>query len=194
MESGAVSRLGAEVVQFRVAPADAAAGRLVRELELPRDALLNLVVRAGHALPPRGSTRIEPGDDLHLLVRQEVAVEFQALLRRWRTGPLGPAVRRGPVLRGATVFTSRPAEPGDGDHAHPTAVNGIAVLEQLRTRRDRPGALVALADGRYAYTGPLVAVGSPRQLQEAARRRLHTADAAEEQAWWREIIGALAVR
>lgn len=150
MESGAVSRLGAEVVQFRVQPGGAAAGRLVRELELPRDALLNLVVRDGQALPPRGSTRVEAGDDLHLLVRQEVAVEFQALLRRWRNGPLGPRPPRAPVLCGATVFTSRPAEPGDGDPARPSSVNGIGVREQLRTRRDRPGALVALADGRFS--------------------------------------------
>jgi cell volume regulation protein A len=194
IEPSAVSRLGAEVIQFHVRPGDAAAGRFVRELELPRDALLNLIVRDDQAIPPRGSTRVEPGDDLHLLVRQEVAVEFQELLERWRDGPLGPAVHHHPVPRGATVFSSRPWQPGDGDPSRPETVREIRVIEQLRTRRDRPGALVALEDGRFAYTGRSVAVGSAAQLQDAARRRLRSASEDAEQAWWREIIGALAIR
>jgi potassium/hydrogen antiporter len=194
MEPAAVSRLGAEVVQFPVAAGDAAAGRLVRELELPRDALLNVIVRGDQAIPPRGSTRVEAGDQLHLLVRQEVAVEFRALLHRWRAGPLGPVARRGPVMRGATIFSSRPWQAQDGDPSHPRTVRGLDVVEQLRTRRDRPGALVALADGRYATTGATVSVGSAPQLQDAARRALRRAEDAAEQAWWREVIGALAIR
>src|SRR4051794_40931032 len=61
VDSGAVRRLGAEVRQFAVRPGDAAAGRPVRDLGMPRDALLNLIVRGGEAIPPRGSTVIEPG-------------------------------------------------------------------------------------------------------------------------------------
>ena len=91
IESTAIRRLGAEVVEFVVEPDHAAAGRRVRELGLPRDALLNIIIRGGQALPPRGSTRIEPGDHLHVLVRQEAAVDFRPLLDRWRDGPLGRA-------------------------------------------------------------------------------------------------------
>ena len=47
-------------------------------------------------------------------------------------------------------------------------------------------------DGRYAYTGPITAIGSAGQLQDAARRRLRLAKTDAEQAWWREVIGALA--
>jgi potassium/hydrogen antiporter len=66
------------------------------------------------------------------------------------------------------------------------------VVRQLRTRLDQPGALVELDDGRYAFTGPVMATGSASALQTAARRRLEhaTTDAAKE--WWREVIGALA--
>jgi cell volume regulation protein A len=71
-------------------------------------------------------------------------------------------------------------------------VAGATVTEHLLTRLDRPGALVALADGRYAFTGPLLAAGSASALQAAARRRLARADSDAEQAWWREVIGALA--
>ncbi len=193
IEPTAIRRLGAEVVEFVVQPEHAAAGRRVRELGLPRDALLNLVIRGEQALPPRGSTVIEPGDHLHVLVRQEAALEFGTLLDRWREGPLGPPARRRPVIRAvAPVFTSRPWRSDDGDPGRPHAITGVDVVEQLRTRRDRPGALVALADGRYAYTGAVLAVGSAPQLQEAARRALRHAAADGEQAWWREVIGALA--
>jgi cell volume regulation protein A len=65
------------------------------------------------------------------------------------------------------------------------------VVEQLRTRRDRPGALVALEDGRYAFTGATLAVGSPPALQNAAMRMLERADDADR-SWLREVIGALA--
>jgi len=185
-------RLGAEVVEYPVGPRDAAAGRLVRELGLPREALLNVIVREDQAIPPRGSTRVEVGDRLHVLVRQEVAVEFRDLLERWRDGPLGPPPRARPPLVQSVVFTSRPWRERDGDASRPAEVEGVPVVEQLRTRRDKPGALVALADGRFAFTGPVVAVGSAVAVQQAARRNLGRAREAAEKAWWREVIGALA--
>jgi cell volume regulation protein A len=184
-------RLGAEVVEYPVGPRDAVAGRLVRELGMPREALLNVIVREDQAIPPRGSTRIEIGDRLHVLVRQEVAVEFRDLLERWRHGPLGPEPRRRPLPHSA-VFTSRPWREEDGDASRPRAIGGIGVVEQLRTRRDRPGALVVLEDGRYAFTGPVVAIGPSGAVQQAARRNLGRAREAAEKAWWREVIGALA--
>lgn len=194
IESGAIRRLGAEVVEFVVEPRHAAAGRLVRELGLPRDALLNIIIRGEQALPPRGSTRIEPGDHLHVLVRQEAAVDFRPLLDRWRDGPIGRPPRPRPVSTGPApaIFSSRPWADEDGDPARPKRLANLEVVEQLRTRRDLPGALVVLADGRYAYTGPIIAVGSAGQLQDAARRRLRLASTDAEQAWWREVIGALA--
>jgi cell volume regulation protein A len=194
IEHGAIQRLGAEVVEFPVRAGDAANGRRVRELGLPREALLNVIVRGEQAIPPRGSTRIEDGDRLHVLVRQEVAVEFRRVLERWRSGPLDEPRRRRQVPRGSTIFSTRPWREEDGDPARPQAVNGVAVIEQLRTRRDRPGACVALEDGRFAYTGPIVAIGSAGQVQDAARRRLSQAsDDDGETAWWREVIGALAI-
>jgi potassium/hydrogen antiporter len=194
IESGAIRRLGAEVVEFVVAPGYAASGRLVRELGLPRDALLNVIIRGDQAIPPRGSTRIEPGDHLHVLVRQEAAIDFRPLLESWRDGPVGPPPRPRPIATGPApaIFSSRPWRPEDGDAGRPKRVGDQDVVEQLRTRRDQPGALVALADGRYAYTGPITAIGSAGQLQDAARRRLRLAETDGEQAWWREVIGALA--
>ena len=194
VETGAVRRLGAEVVEFAVGPTDAVVGRRVRELGLPRDALLNLIVRGDQALPPRGSTRIEAGDRLHVLLRREVAHEFPALIEHWQHGPWEPPGTRRPVLRGTQViFSTRPWDPKDGDPASPDRVSGVDVIEHLRTRRDAPGALVALADGRYAITGATVAVGASTQLQAYGRRRLRADCPEAEQAWWQEVIGAVAL-
>ena len=192
MEAGTIRRLGAEVVEYPVRPGDAIVGRRVRELGLPREALLNVIVRGEQAIPPRGSTMIEAGDRLHVLVRQEVAVEFRRALDVWRTGPLG-GERRHAVTRGSTVFTTRPWRYEDGDPGRPRTVGRVHVVEQLRTRRDAAGAVVALADGRFAFTGPVVAIGSAQQVQDAARRRLRIAASDADAAWWREVIGALAV-
>jgi cell volume regulation protein A len=188
-----LNRLGAETIQFPVAPGDAVVGHPVRELGLPREALLNVIVRGERAIPPRGSTIVEAGDQLHVLVRQEAALDFRELLRRWRAGPIGaPARRRARPRSRPSVTTVRPWEDAYGDPQRPRDVLGYVVVEQLRTRRDEPGALVVLEDGRYGVSGPLLAVGPPGELQAFARRRLASASTPGELAWWREVVGALA--
>jgi cell volume regulation protein A len=188
-----LNRLGAETMQFPVRSGDALVGHPVRELGLPREALLNVIVRGDRAIPPRGSTVIQPGDQLHVLVRQEVAVEFGELMRRWRTGPVGrpERPRRRPLSR-PSVTTIRPWQASDGDPSRPSELLGRTVVEQLRTRRDEPGALVELDDGRFAVSGPLLAVGPSGELQAFARRRLSSATGPAKRAWWREVVGALA--
>jgi cell volume regulation protein A len=192
---GAVRRLGAEVIEFPVRAEDAVVGARVRQLGLPRDALLNVLVRGRQAILPRGSTRVEAGDRLHIMVRQEASVELRDLLERWRTGPIGhERVHPRPGRIGTHVSLSKgPWLPGDGDPGHPATVGGVGVFEQLRTRRDGvAGALVVLDDGRYAYTGPTYALGAPGFVQQSARENLRRADDDAERAWWREVVGALA--
>ena len=48
------------------------------------------------------------------------------------------------------------------------------------------------SDGRFAVTGPTVAVGGPRQIQSYARRQLAREDDDTARAWWQEVIGAMA--
>jgi cell volume regulation protein A len=76
--------------------------------------------------------------------------------------------------------------------SRPSSIQGKVVVDPLRTRRDEPGALVLLDDGRYAITGPLLAIGPAGELQQVVRRRLSRAETAGERAWWREVAGALA--
>jgi cell volume regulation protein A len=78
-----------------------------------------------------------------------------------------------------------------GDPGDPLQVAGVEVIERLHRRRDVSGALVALADGRFAVTGPSVAVGSQRQIERHARRRLGEVAGAREARWWRDVLATL---
>jgi cell volume regulation protein A len=194
VEIGTIRELGADVVEVPLVEGDAAIGVRVRDLGLPRDALVNVLVRNDEALPPRGSTRLEAGDRLYVLVRQTAIGPLEEARERWRTGPVGPRPR--PVRArpsGAPIFTTRPWTDADGDPDAPEEVLGLEVIERLGTRWDVPGALVVLSDGRYAVTGPQVLVGSREQLQWHSRRRLRQAQTDPERAWWQEVIGASAL-
>jgi cell volume regulation protein A len=73
-----------DLAEFAVAPGHAIAGSAVRELGLPREALVAVVVRGEQALAPRGSTRIEPGDRLFVLVPTGKGPEVEDVFSRWR--------------------------------------------------------------------------------------------------------------
>ena len=192
-ETGTIRRLGAEMVEFPVGPDHAVVGCRVRQLGLPRDALLSVIVRGEEAVLPRGSTRIEAGDRLHVVVRSEVAVRMRDVVERWETGPVGTPAAGPRSVPSSGVFSSRPwDEERDGDAAYPEEIDGVEVREHLRTRRDRRGSLVVLSDSRYALTGPTLAVGGAKQLQAYARRRLSRERDDAVRAWWQEVIGALA--
>jgi cell volume regulation protein A len=194
LEVGAVRELGADVVEHVIRTGDAAAGARLRDLGLPRDALVSLIVRGNEALLPRGSTRLEAGDRLLVLVRREVAQDLPEIVERWRKGPVHKPVRPRRIYTGSVpVYTARPWDSADGDPAHPRQVGGNRVVEHIRTRRDVPGALVVLDDGRFAVTGPILMMGPPGQVQSQARRRLANSSDDAETAWWQEVIGACAL-
>ncbi|HKG37066.1 MAG TPA: potassium/proton antiporter [Solirubrobacterales bacterium] len=192
LESGRIRALGGEIVVHGVEPGAAAAGHPVRELGLPREALVNVIVREGQAIPPRGSTTIEEGDELHIVLRGGVREEVEGMARRWREGPIGePRVPSLPPRGAPQIFSVRPARAGE-DASPPTEVNGIAVATPLRIRRDRPGALVQLIDGRHAVTGGgLTALGGRRTLAAWCEDRARRSDDGGERAWLQELAGAL---
>ncbi|HEX2102455.1 MAG TPA: potassium/proton antiporter [Solirubrobacteraceae bacterium] len=195
-EAGTIRRLGAEVLEFPIGSGDAIVGARVRDLALPREAVVNVIVRDAQAIPPRGSTRLLAGDQLHVLIRSEMAGIMPRLVKRWREGPIGPEPRPRRVPRGAaTVLSVRPYREGtvEGDLSRPRAVLGEPAVAQLRIRRDTPGALVALADGRYAVTGPLIVVGSRQDITQFATRRMRRLPAdSPERPWLQNVVAAMA--
>lgn len=194
LESGRIRRLGGDVIAYRVPEGAAIAGHRVRELELPREALVNVIVRDGSAMPPRGSTELQEGDELHILVRSELRDEVEGLTGHWAKGPIGrPAPPPLPRRGASQVFTVRPAR-GDGELGE--EIDGIPIIRVMRDRSERGAYLVALADGRYAVlSSGLIAIGGRRALAGWCEGRAAREDVdASERAWWQEVTGALIAR
>src|SRR6185312_1509648 len=189
LESGRIRQMGGEVIAFRLPPGAAAAGHPVRELELPREALVNVIVRDGHAIPPRGSTVLQEGDELHILVRGELRGEVEELTKVWVNGPIGkPPPPPLPRRAASQVFSVRPTRAEDRPDK-PEEVDGVAVVAVLRSRRDAVGVMAALADGRYAVTSEdVVAVGGRRSLADWCEERAEREGiAGQEHAWLQEV-------
>jgi len=194
LETGMIQELGGDVLAFRVGDSDAVGGRMVKSLGLPREALVNLIVRDHEAVLPRGSTVVEAGDEIHLLVRRESRKEIAEITRRWREGPIEEPIAPAIAMRGSPqVFSVRPTRPADGDTGAPVELGGVAVAAIMRTRSDVPAAVAVLADGRFAVTGPdLIAVGGRRHLARwCAERAERARTSAQERAWLQEAIGVI---
>ena len=82
LELGPLSSL--DLVEFAVAPDHAIAGAAVRELGLPRSALIAVIARGQDTIPPRGTTVIEPGDRLFALVPHAERPVLEDVFDRWR--------------------------------------------------------------------------------------------------------------
>jgi cell volume regulation protein A len=82
IEVGPLSRL--DLVDFAVAPNHAIAGAAVRELGLPRSALIAVINRGEDTIPPRGSTVVEAGDTLFVLVPRAMRADLEDVFARWR--------------------------------------------------------------------------------------------------------------
>jgi cell volume regulation protein A len=194
LESGRIRRMGGDVISYRLPEGAAAVGHPVRDLELPREALVNVIVRDGDAIPPRGSTELEEGDELHILVRSEMRDEVEALTEKWRKGPVGrPSPPPLPRRAASQVFTVRPRR-GSGELGE--EIDGIPIATVLRSRDERNAYLVALVDGRYAVmSSGLVAIGGRRAVAGWCERRAERPDVdGAERAWWQEVTGALIAR
>jgi potassium/hydrogen antiporter len=83
VEIGALRALGGDLVEHVVGRDDALVGTHVRDLPLRREAIVMLIVRDDQGIPPRGSTQIEAGDRLYVLVRGEALQAVEQATRRW---------------------------------------------------------------------------------------------------------------
>ena len=82
LEVGASSKL--ELIDFVVASDHAIAGAAVREVGLPRSAIIAVIDRGNDSFPPRGSTVLEPGDRLFVLAPRSISQNVQDVFARWR--------------------------------------------------------------------------------------------------------------
>jgi cell volume regulation protein A len=82
LEVGPLSKL--DLVDFAVASDHAVNGSAVRELGLPRDALIAVISRDAETVPPRGSTVVRTGDRLFVLVPHNQRADLEDVFSRWR--------------------------------------------------------------------------------------------------------------
>lgn len=79
IEVGAIRALGADLLELTLDDGHAFVGRPIRELGLPQDALVALIVRDGRAVLPRGTTQLHAADRLFLVARPRLRQQLEAL-------------------------------------------------------------------------------------------------------------------
>ena len=70
----------ARLVEVTLADNSPAAGHTIAEMQIPRDAVVVAVVRAGHVVVPRGDTTVNVGDEVLALVTPDSEDALRALL------------------------------------------------------------------------------------------------------------------
>lgn len=102
LEITSLRDVDAEIVDYPVSRDSPIGGRLLRDLPLPEGAVVAMISRDKSLIPPRGSTTIEGGDHLFVVVNQESRSPVDAIFAR-RPGD-GPAFLRAEFpLRGAVT-------------------------------------------------------------------------------------------
>ena len=72
LEITSLRHVDGDIVEYTVSPDSRAANRLVRELSLPDGVVISMIAREQRIIPPRGSTRVLPGDHVFLVMRPGV--------------------------------------------------------------------------------------------------------------------------
>jgi Trk K+ transport system NAD-binding subunit len=79
VEVGAIPALGGDIFEFVVGDDDLD-GRQIRDLGLPADATVMVIVRDGSGVAPRGDTRLERDDHVYVLVTGDARDHVEELL------------------------------------------------------------------------------------------------------------------
>lgn len=104
LEINALRSVDGDIVEYVVTPATHAAGRSVQELALPDGAVLAMVARGDRIIAPRGSTIVEPGDHVFLVVtRTARALADRVFASGPEPAPELPAHVEFPLRGGTTV-------------------------------------------------------------------------------------------
>ena len=191
-EGGTIRRLGAEILEYPIAADDAIVGHRVRDLGLPRDAVVNVIVRDDQAIPPRGTTR---SARRRPPPRPDPPGERARALRHPRPLALRPdrppaaAARRAARPRGG-VLHRRLARAGRRRRA-PDGGRRPRVIEHCASAATSRAACGARGRPLRGHRARCMRWGRAAAVSDWARRRMRQAEA-DERAWLQTVIGALA--
>lgn len=71
LEIASLRHIDADLVRYEVAHDTPAAGKRLHELNLPDTAVAALVARGDDIVPPRGATKLQPGDHIFIVLRPD---------------------------------------------------------------------------------------------------------------------------
>jgi cell volume regulation protein A len=103
LEITSLQHLDGDIVDYLVGPDSRAAGRTVRELALPAGVVIALVSRGSDIVPPQGSTRLNAGDHVIIILKPHVRPLVDRIFAHVTSSntPLPPAAEF--PLRGTTT-------------------------------------------------------------------------------------------
>ena len=84
LEITSLRDVDADIVEYTVQTGSPVVGRAVRELALPDEAVIAMIVREERMIPPRGSTRIRPQDHVFVVINPSVRQLVDALFLHGR--------------------------------------------------------------------------------------------------------------
>lgn len=104
LEISSLQNVDAQALDFTVHPESRAAGHLVKDLALPAGAVISLIARDKQIIPPHGGTRIEVGDHVLVVAKDEVASLVTQVFAERTELPLDlPSLTAFPLRPNATI-------------------------------------------------------------------------------------------
>jgi potassium/hydrogen antiporter len=120
VEINALRHVDGEIVEYVVTPLSKVAGQALRDITLPYDVVVTLVVRKDEVIIPRGSSTLEPGDHVFMTVRARFKPLLTCLFDSCPlVPPLSPGLqldfRSDCTIRNIHNFFSLPEPDDDGE-------------------------------------------------------------------------------
>lgn len=87
LEITSLKDVDGDIVEYTITSDSLAAGKRIRDLALPEAVVVAMVVRGQRIIPPRGSTRLEAGDHVFVVLKQEVRPLVDLVFARGGAAP-----------------------------------------------------------------------------------------------------------
>ena len=79
LEISSLKHVDGEIVEYPVTESCHAVGRTIRDMAFPEGAVVAMIARKQKIVPPRGSTRLEPGDHVFVVLRPDARPHVDAV-------------------------------------------------------------------------------------------------------------------
>lgn len=146
VEINALHHVNGDIVAYDAGSSAGVVGRRIRDLPLPGDAVVAVIARGDRVVPPRGSTLIEKGDQVFVVVTPSSRARVDRVFSQDGVRDEGRSPPSFPIGGGATI--------GDLREFYGVELVGIEPERTLEALlRERLGA--GLAEGRAIDCGPV---------------------------------------